>query len=53
MQVMRTFVDQHPDTYGVEPICNVLQIAPSATGDMPHSTATQHGDAPAPNAMTC
>ena len=26
---MRDFVDQHRDTYGVEPICKVLQIAPS------------------------
>lgn len=26
---MRAFVDQHRDTYGVEPICKVLQIAPS------------------------
>ena len=26
---MRGFVDQHRDTFGVEPICKVLQIAPS------------------------
>lgn len=26
---MNDFVDQHRDTYGVEPICKVLQIAPS------------------------
>ena len=26
---MRTFVDAHRETFGVEPICNVLQIAPS------------------------
>lgn len=26
---MRAFVDAHRDTYGVEPICKVLQIAPS------------------------
>ena len=26
---MRSFVDRHRDTYGVEPICEVLQIAPS------------------------
>jgi transposase InsO family protein len=26
---MREFVDQHRQTYGVEPICKVLQIAPS------------------------
>ena len=26
---MKDFVDQHRDTYGVEPICEVLQIAPS------------------------
>jgi transposase InsO family protein len=29
MQVMRAFVDQHRDNYGVEPICKVLRIAPS------------------------
>ncbi|MEY3252021.1 MAG: hypothetical protein RL227_994, partial [Pseudomonadota bacterium] len=26
---MRAFVDQHRDAHGVEPICRVLQIAPS------------------------
>ena len=26
---MRSFIDQYRDTYGVEPICKVLQIAPS------------------------
>ena len=26
---MRDFVDQHRDTHGIEPICKVLQIAPS------------------------
>ena len=26
---MKDFVDQHRDTFGVEPICKVLQIAPS------------------------
>jgi transposase InsO family protein len=26
---MRAFVDQHRETFGVEPICKVLQIAPS------------------------
>ena len=26
---MRTFIDEHRDTHGVEPICRVLQIAPS------------------------
>jgi putative transposase len=29
MQAMREFVDQHRATHGVEPICKVLQIAPS------------------------
>lgn len=27
---MRSFVDEHRDAYGVEPICRVLQIAPSS-----------------------
>ena len=26
---MRAFIDQHRHTHGVEPICKVLQIAPS------------------------
>ena len=29
MQVLRQFIDEHRHTYGVEPICKVLQIAPS------------------------
>ncbi|RQR47355.1 IS3 family transposase [Burkholderia sp. Bp9126] len=28
-QVLKAFVDQHRDTFGVEPICKVLRIAPS------------------------
>lgn len=26
---MKAYIDQYRDTYGVEPICKVLQIAPS------------------------
>jgi putative transposase len=26
---LKGFIDQHRDTYGVEPICKVLQVAPS------------------------
>jgi len=29
MQILRAFVDRHRDQFGVEPICKVLQIAPS------------------------
>lgn len=29
-QILNASIDQHRDTYGVEPICNVLQVAPSA-----------------------
>ncbi|WP_431195269.1 IS3 family transposase [Alloalcanivorax venustensis] len=29
-EVLNAYIDQHRDTYGVEPICRVLQIAPSA-----------------------
>ena len=29
MQVLRAFVDQYRDQFGVEPICKVLRIAPS------------------------
>ena len=28
-EVLRDFVSQNPETYGVEPICKVLQVAPS------------------------
>ncbi|WP_310628063.1 IS3 family transposase [Limnohabitans sp.] len=28
-QVLKRFIDQHRNTFGVEPICKVLQIAPS------------------------
>ena len=39
---MRKFIDRHRDTFGVEPICKVLQVAPSgyrrhaALGREPH-----------------
>nr|WP_173025509.1 IS3 family transposase [Acidovorax sp. SRB_14] len=29
-QVLKDFIDKHRDTYGVEPVCKVLQVAPSA-----------------------
>ncbi|MBU2755002.1 IS3 family transposase [Acidithiobacillus sp. CV18-3] len=29
-QVVTAYIDQHRETYGVEPICEVLQVAPSA-----------------------
>ena len=29
IQVMKSFIDEHRDAYGVEPICRVLPIAPS------------------------
>ncbi|MBG57532.1 MAG: IS3 family transposase [Porticoccus sp.] len=29
-EVINAYIDQHRDTFGVEPICNVLQVAPSA-----------------------
>src|SRR5690606_37558558 len=28
-QVLNTLIDEHRDTFGVEPICRVLQVAPS------------------------
>jgi hypothetical protein len=28
--VLNAYIDQHRDAYGVEPICKVLQVAPSA-----------------------
>ncbi len=29
-EVLNAYIDQHRDTYGVEPICRVLRVAPSA-----------------------
>jgi len=29
VEVIRRFIDEHRETYGVEPLCKVLQIAPS------------------------
>ncbi|MDP4079018.1 IS3 family transposase [Acidovorax sp. A1169] len=29
-EVLRTFIDQHRNAFGVEPLCKVLQVAPSA-----------------------
>ncbi|KAA3634548.1 MAG: IS3 family transposase [Proteobacteria bacterium] len=29
-EIVNAYIDQHRDTYGVEPICKVLQVAPSA-----------------------
>ncbi|WP_394356160.1 IS3 family transposase [Alloalcanivorax balearicus] len=29
IEVIRRFIDEHRETYGVEPLCKVLQIAPS------------------------
>ena len=29
---MREFIDKHRDVFGVEPLCKVLQVAPSAYG---------------------
>jgi hypothetical protein len=31
-ELVVTFIDQYRDTYGVEPICAVLPIAPSTRG---------------------
>jgi putative transposase len=28
-EVLKAFIDQHRDTFGLEPICKVLRIAPS------------------------
>ena len=39
-QVLRDFVDKHRDTHGVEPICRVLQIAPS--GYRRHAALRRH-----------
>ena len=42
MQVLRQFIDKHRDTHGVEPICKVLQIAPS--GYRRHATQQRNSD---------
>ena len=40
MQVLRAFVDQYRDQFGVEPICEVLRIAPS--GYRRHATEARN-----------
>ena len=42
MQVLRQFIDKHRDTHGVEPICKVLQIAPS--GYRRHAAQQRNSD---------
>lgn len=29
-EVLRSFIDQHRNAFGVEPLCKILQVAPSA-----------------------
>ena len=42
MQVLKGFIDQHRDTFGVEPICKVLQIASS--GYRRHAAQQRNSD---------
>ena len=37
---MTAFIDEHRGVYGVEPICRLLQIAPSTYYD--HRSADEH-----------
>ena len=39
---MKDFIDQHRDTFGVEPICKVLQIARPVTAATPRRNAIPH-----------
>jgi hypothetical protein len=49
---MVTFIDQHRGTYGVEPICAVLPIAPSTYFVRKCSSRTSRRGRRAPGAMT-
>ena len=40
---MRAFVDTHRGTFGVEPICTALQIAPSGYLGTRRGNATHNG----------
>ena len=48
---MRALIDQHRETFGVEAICRVLQIAPSGIGVMPRRSGIRHAGAPGRRAM--
>ena len=47
---MMDFIDKHRGVYGVEPICKVLQVAPSGYRG---SGELRRGAAHGPDAMTC
>ena len=47
------FIDQHRDAYGVEPICKVLQIAPSGYRRYAAQQRNPALRCAAPSAMTC
>lgn len=48
---MRSFIDQHRERFGVEPICKLLQVAPSAYWRMLPDSAIRHCAVPARGVM--
>lgn len=50
-QVLIDFVVRFRDTFGIEPICKFLQIAPSCYGCTPPDSATRNSTASTPNAI--
>ncbi len=50
---MKAYIDQHREVYGVEPICKVLQVAPSAyRRHAAGPCVIRHGAATAPGATS-
>ena len=49
---MKAFIDEHREAYGVEPICKVLQIAPSGYRRHAARQRNPHCAVPGPSAMT-
>ncbi|MDP9651980.1 transposase-like protein [Paraburkholderia caledonica] len=50
-QALKAFIDQHRDTFGVEPICKVLRIVPSGYRRHAAQLVIRHGSPFAQSAM--
>ena len=48
---MKSFIDQHRERFGVEPICKMLRVARPRTGFMRRGNATPRFAAPGPDVM--
>lgn len=53
-EALNAYIDQHRDSYRVEPICKVLHVAPPAyPRSLQPGSAIRNCAAPAPNTMKC